>query len=34
MDTTRPLCERVRNSCLRILQNFNRDWPASLSCDR
>ena len=30
----RPLCQRVKNSCLRILQNFNLEWPESLSCDK
>ena len=30
----RPLCERVRQACLRILQNFNLAWPEALGCDR
>ena len=30
----RPLCQRVKRSCLRILQNFNLEWPESLACDR
>ena len=30
----RPLCQRVKDSCLRILQNFNLEWPEALSCDK
>ena len=30
----RPLCQRVKHSCLRILHNFNLEWPEALSCDK
>jgi len=30
----RPLCQRVKDSCLRILQNFNKEWPAALNCEK
>jgi len=30
----RPLCQRVKQSCLQILHNFNLEWPEALSCDR
>ena len=30
----RPLCQRVKDSCLRILQNFNFPWPEALDCDK
>ena len=30
----RPLCQRVKDSCLRILENFNFPWPEALNCDK
>jgi len=30
----RPLCERVKRSCLKILENFNLPWPETLDCAR
>ena len=30
----RPLCERVKAACLRILQEFNLEWPAALACSK
>jgi len=30
----RPLCQRVKDACLMVLQNFDLDWPESLDCDR
>ena len=30
----RGLCERVRDSCLPLLQRYGYDWPWSMQCDR
>ena len=30
----RPLCQRVKAACERVLKNFNLEWPEALECDR
>merc|ERR1719422_1383179 len=29
----RPLCQRVKAACERVLKNFNLEWPEALECD-
>lgn len=30
----RPLCQRVKRDCIKILQNFKLPWPKTLNCSR
>ena len=30
----RELCERVKNSCLPVLENYNLSWPEGFRCDK
>ena len=30
----RPLCERVRSSCLSLLEQFKYTWPSVLNCSK